>query len=242
MYVSPSLRLGIETYLAPYPENLRQNDQKNYHQKISEFFRAFRGHPHIQNSHRNHPNLAFVVFFVAKEKGIPPVMPLVRFTGLFLIAIILTGCGFHLRGSFVLPKAISPLYIEIYGTEQGGRQLHINELTVLLEANDVIVTSNRQDASAILVLGTEVLDKRTLSVDSNTGKERERELAYTISYRLLASDGKELLPRQVVSLVRDYVFDEDVALSTSREEHILYQEMRQEAAQQILRRLAAWSP
>nr|VFK25415.1 MAG: LPS-assembly lipoprotein [Candidatus Kentron sp. MB]VFK29122.1 MAG: LPS-assembly lipoprotein [Candidatus Kentron sp. MB]VFK74679.1 MAG: LPS-assembly lipoprotein [Candidatus Kentron sp. MB] len=169
-------------------------------------------------------------------------MPLVRFTGLFLIAIILTGCGFHLRGSFVLPKAISPLYIEIYGTEQGGRQLHINELTVLLEANDVIVTSNRQDASAILVLGTEVLDKRTLSVDSNTGKERERELAYTISYRLLASDGKELLPRQVVSLVRDYVFDEDVALSTSREEHILYQEMRQEAAQQILRRLAAWSP
>nr|VFK48748.1 MAG: LPS-assembly lipoprotein [Candidatus Kentron sp. TC]VFK52635.1 MAG: LPS-assembly lipoprotein [Candidatus Kentron sp. TC]VFK65082.1 MAG: LPS-assembly lipoprotein [Candidatus Kentron sp. TC] len=156
-----------------------------------------------------------------------------RFT-FIMVFFLLTGCGFHLRGSFVLPNGISSLYIQA--------PMHLaNELAVLLESNGIIVASASNDADAILRVEREAYDKRTLSVDSDSGKEREHELVYVIFYRVLKSNGEELIPQQTVNLVRDYVFDEDAVLGTSQEEGILYQEMREDAAWQILRRLAAWS-
>nr|VFJ48583.1 MAG: LPS-assembly lipoprotein [Candidatus Kentron sp. FW]VFJ49975.1 MAG: LPS-assembly lipoprotein [Candidatus Kentron sp. FW] len=157
-----------------------------------------------------------------------------RLIGVFIIAAsLLLGCGFHLRGSFALPNGISSLYVQapIY---------FANELVMLLEGNGIVVARNRNDADAVLVVEQEAFDKRTLSVDSSTGKEREHELSYAVSYRVLAADGRELLPQQTVNFVRDYVFDEDAVLSVGHEENILSQEMRQDAARQILRRLAAW--
>nr|VFK21213.1 MAG: LPS-assembly lipoprotein [Candidatus Kentron sp. LPFa] len=158
-----------------------------------------------------------------------------RFIFVFMLIFwLLAGCGFHLRGDFVLPDSISSLHIQA--------PAHLaNELVILLESSGIIVASVAKDADAILRVEQESYDKRTLSVDSDSGKEREHELAYTISYRVLKADGKELMPRQTINLARDYVFDESAVLGTSQEESILRQEMRQDAARQILRRLAAWS-
>nr|VFJ86221.1 MAG: LPS-assembly lipoprotein [Candidatus Kentron sp. LFY]VFJ92633.1 MAG: LPS-assembly lipoprotein [Candidatus Kentron sp. LFY] len=159
-----------------------------------------------------------------------------RLIGIFIIAAsLLTGCGFHLRGNFTLPDSMSSLYIQV--------PTHLaNELMVLLEGNGIAIAPDRDVANAILVVEQESFDKRTLSVDSKSGKEREHELAYTISYRVLATDGRELLPKRTINLVRDYVFDESAVLGTTQEEGVLYKEMRQDAAHQILRHLAAWSP
>nr|VFK13102.1 MAG: LPS-assembly lipoprotein [Candidatus Kentron sp. LFY] len=159
-----------------------------------------------------------------------------RLIGIFIIAAsLLTGCGFHLRGNFTLPDSMSSLYIQV--------PTHLaNELMVLLEGNGIAIAPDRDAANAILVVEQESFDKRTLSVDSKSGKEREHELAYTISYRVLATDGRELLPKRTINLVRDYVFDESAVLGTTQEEGVLYKEMRQDAAHQILRHLAAWSP
>ncbi|MBT8420384.1 MAG: lipoprotein B transmembrane [Gammaproteobacteria bacterium] len=156
----------------------------------------------------------------------------------FLLSLIisfalLTGCGFHLRGNISLPDEISSLQV------RGPMQL-ADELLILLESSEVVTTSD--SPNAILMIERETFDKQTLSVDSNTGKEREHALAYTVFYRVVAADGKELLPKQTVNLLRDYVFDEEAVLATSREQDVLHQEMRREAANQILRRLVAWRP
>jgi len=170
------------------------------------------------------------------------ILPL-RLIGVFIIvATLLTGCDFHLRGNFALPNTISSLYIQIPTYSFNELTALLDELTVLLEGNGIAVASDRKSADAVLVVEKETFDKRTLSVDSKTGKEREHELAYTISYRVLATDGKEILSPQTVNLVRDYVFDEVAVLGTNQEKNVLYQEMRQEAAHRILRRLVAWSP
>jgi len=48
-----------------------------------------------------------------------------------------------------------------------------------------------------------------------------------------------VLGSQSVSLLRDYVFDPDAVIGKSREEGVLREEMRRDAAQQILRRIRA---
>ena len=72
-------------------------------------------------------------------------------------------------------------------------------------------------------------------------KEQEFELSYTVSINARTADGKILIPPEVLSVRRDYVFDRDALIGKSREESVLRIEMRQDAAQQILLRLRAAS-
>ncbi|VFM95423.1 MAG: Outer membrane lipoprotein LptE/RlpB (LPS assembly) [Candidatus Kentron sp. G] len=152
---------------------------------------------------------------------------------LVLIAATLSaGCGFHLRGGAItLPDGVSSLRI------QGPAHL-VDELTMLLEGGGVTITSNRPDA--ILIIEREHTDRRVLSVDSDTGKERERELSYTVVFRVVAADGKELFPRKTVNFLRDYVFDERAVYGSNWEKDVLYKEMRRTAANRIFQYLAIW--
>lgn len=113
-----------------------------------------------------------------------------------------------------------------------------DELTILLEGGDITITSDRPDA--ILVIEREHTDRRVLSVDSNTGKEREHELSYTVVFRVVSADGKELLPPKTINLLRDYVFDEKALHGTNWEQGVLFQEMRRTAANRIFQYLAIW--
>lgn len=149
-----------------------------------------------------------------------------------LAAMTLTGCGFHPRGQVDPINGINSLQVK-------GPTALVHELVLLLDGNGITVTSDQPDA--ILAIGNESFDKRTLLVDSDTGKEREHTLAYEVTYRLLSTDGtKELIPQQTVTLLQDYIFDEDAVLGTGREQQILYQEMRRDAVGRILRSLVAW--
>ena len=151
--------------------------------------------------------------------------------GFLAIALfLLAGCGFHLRGAPTLPEGVSTVRIE-------GPTYLAQEIAVFLESAGVRVTDSRENADAILLVGRETFDQRTLSFDPNTGKEREFELAYRTTYRLQGADGRDLLPAQSVTLLRDYVFDADAVIGKSRERGVLHEEMRRDAAQQILRGL-----
>ena len=58
------------------------------------------------------------------------------------------------------------------------------------------------------------------------------------SYTVTDSAGKELVKPSVASARRDYNFDEDQLLSATREEELLHDEMREDAAQSILRKMS----
>jgi len=151
-----------------------------------------------------------------------------------LIAIVLTalvsGCGFHPRGVSTLPDDVRVLYLE------APSSLH-DELSVhLLDAGATLV-ENRADAELVLTIPNEHFDSRTLSVDPDTGKEREFELAYEVAFHARRAGGGVVLKLQTLTLLRDYVFDEDRVIGKSRERGTLQEEMRRDAAQQILTRL-----
>ena len=142
------------------------------------------------------------------------------------------GCGYQLRGAVSLPSDLDAIHVD--GPPGIGAAL-----VQALEGGGGRIASTRDSTSALLQLSDERFDRRVLSVDPNTGKEREFELAYRVTFRLTGGDGKELVSTQTVSLLRDYVFDPDTLLGAGREQDILRAEMRRDAAGQVVRRIEA---
>tara|TARA_Y100000588_G_C14151824_1_gene880890 strand:- start:166 stop:663 length:498 start_codon:yes stop_codon:yes gene_type:complete len=148
-----------------------------------------------------------------------------------ILTAILSGCGFQLRGDIDVSEAAGRLYIDTpnYAVE--------DEFTVFLLDAGVTVTESADTADSVLKLQGEQYEKRTLSVDPTTGKGREFEVTYSITFSLRSVEGEILIQRQSIELHRDYLFDVDQVIGKSQEEGLLQAEMRRDAVQQILRRI-----
>lgn len=94
-----------------------------------------------------------------------------------------------------------------------------------------------RQADAILEILDETQQKQILSL-SAAGRVQEYLLRYRIAFRVRDANGKELLPADEITLERDFIYDDDAALAKENEELFLYQDMRQDAIQQLVRRLS----
>ena len=155
------------------------------------------------------------------------------FRNLVLALAIATagGCGYQLRGAVSLPPALDGVHVAGPAGIGGA-------LTQMLESGGADIRPESESANAVLRLSRERFTRRVLSVDPDTGKEREIELTYSVAFRVTSGDGEELMPEQTVSLLRDYAADAGAVLGKSREENVLREEMRRDAAGQIARRIA----
>ena len=149
---------------------------------------------------------------------------------LTLAIVAAGGCGYQLRGSVPLPPGLDAIRIA------APTDLR-NALVQLLDSGGVRVQPAGGSAGVLLRIGDERFDRRVLSVDPVTGKESEFELVYQVVFGVTGAEGEELVPKQTVSLIRDYVFDADAVLGKSREQSVLHAEMRRDAAAQIVRRI-----
>lgn len=143
-----------------------------------------------------------------------------------ILAAALGGCGFHLKGS--LPQDTLP-------TTQwrvSGAQLDADLQTALLRAKG----SLHRDADAeIRVL--DVAEKRDIYTITRGAKLNE----YLYSLRVLAQAyrrGKAWGAPIQVDVRRSMSYRDETILGKEHEEALLWQEMRQDAAAQIVRRLA----
>ena len=161
---------------------------------------------------------------------------IIRQVGIFisfsLLSMVLNGCGFQLRGNYLLAPELQP--IEFSSVDKFG------ELTRLvkqhLTINDVNLVKTSDKPIPQMRILQDNLDRRTLSVFPN-GQVAEYELIYTVRYQVLIP-GKEIQDFNF-ELNRDYQDDPDIALAKSRELSLMLREMRQEAANKILRDMAS---
>lgn len=144
--------------------------------------------------------------------------------------LLLAGCGFQLRGALELPQDIRSVQVTAPSALK-------NDILAILESGGVEIAA--ADADARITVDSERFSRRVLSVDPNTGKEREFELAYTISFGVARRDGTQVIDNGNVNLLRDYIFDPEAVIGTGREEELLRDEMRRDAARQMLRRVEA---
>ncbi len=148
-----------------------------------------------------------------------------------VLAAVLAGCGFQLRGSATVP--FQTLYIPDAKT---GIAL---ELKRNIEAGtNAKVVDDPKKADAILELSNENREKIILSL-TGAGRVREYRLRYSVNYRVHDGKGKEYVPMSVVQLTRDVTYDDSAILAKEAEEQLLFRDMRTDMVQQVLRRLSS---
>jgi len=156
-------------------------------------------------------------------------------TAIIAVAMILSSCGFQLRGQAAIPY--KTLFIETSGYSQFANDL---ERAIRFSSGTKVV-SNRDDAQAILRIMGEAQEKHILSLSSG-GRVREFELNYRVNYRLIDHAGKDLAQPGQIDLRRDMTYDDTEVLAKESEEQLLYRDMKKDAVQQMMRRLSAAKP
>ncbi len=151
-----------------------------------------------------------------------------------LALLLLSACGFKLRGSVELPPVLQDTYIESANPFTGMARILRTELQVA-GAN---VLEDRGSATAILVIHHERSENRVLSVGSS-GRATEYELYDEVSFSLQDPDGKHLVKPQTLSQTRDLVFDENEVLGKISEAEGIHRQMRANLARQVIMRIAA---
>lgn len=150
------------------------------------------------------------------------------------ILVSISACGFQLRGSNL--EALKDSSVSIQAG--GGNDLAL-ELKRQLVFAGVNVTEAAADADYVIQLDGENFERDVLSVSSDTGKVEEYELKMNSRLTVTDADKKRLINDETISARRDYIFDQDSVLGKFDEEQKIRDEMRQQMAASIIRRLRA---
>lgn len=154
---------------------------------------------------------------------------------LCLSVLFLTACGFHLRGQAGMP--FKTLYLE---TANPNSPL-IADLRRNLEGNNVTLVNEADQADLILQIVSEIPEKQILTL-GGTGRVSEFQLRYRVSLRAYDLKQNTWIPSEEMIIRRDYSFDDTKILAKESEEALLYQGMRSDMVQQIVRRLSHAKP
>ena len=157
-----------------------------------------------------------------------------RFLCVPLIALLLTACGFHLRGSFPLPAEMSITYIS--GTAEFD-ELY-DDLRTALESQDARVTQDRSKASAVLSITKNTSSTDVLTVNLS-GKALEYLIRHSIEFEVVAADGHMLLDSQSVTASRTMKFNSNSVLSSEREWETIRRELTRDVVNLAMLRISA---
>ncbi|MFI2811694.1 MULTISPECIES: LPS assembly lipoprotein LptE [Microbulbifer] len=149
-----------------------------------------------------------------------------------LIAIIATGCGWHLRGA---PKNFPP-GSQLYITAQDTQSDIAARLTRLLQSSGLPMAESPELADYTLVIHDEIERKRTVSVDAK-GRASEYELITSAVYSVRDANGRVLLNNAQADVYRTLEWDDNEVVSKGEEELLLREEMRRELIGRIIDRL-----
>ena len=144
--------------------------------------------------------------------------------------VLVSGCGFQLRGSAPLPYAT--LHVASDRASPFANELK----RAISRGSKTRVVATAQEAQATLMVVDDVREKVILSL-SGGGRVREYQLRYRVSYRLLDAGKRELRPRTQIQLSRDLSYNDNDTLSKESEELLLYRDMQTDAVSQLLRQL-----
>ncbi|SAK84004.1 lipoprotein [Caballeronia hypogeia] len=144
-------------------------------------------------------------------------------------AAALSACGFQLRGQ--QDYAFKRLAIT------GGTPQMVARLERMVQGgSDTVIVKPFEKPDATLNL-SEGQGLRTLSLNAQ-GVVQEYELVYNLNYSLMGADGTLLIPPSAIALNRSMTYSDQYTLAKSQESTLLYNDMRNDAVDQLTRRLA----
>lgn len=151
---------------------------------------------------------------------------------LLFFVVLLSACGFHLRGDYALPfdsiyidlPTASPLYAEL------KRNIETTSKTrIVLRA---------EDAQAVMSVISDKQGKSILSL-SGGGRVREFQLTRNFVFRVHTMEGKDFIPQSEIVIRRDVSYSDEKVLAKESEDALLQRDMQTDLVAQLMRRLAA---
>ena len=143
--------------------------------------------------------------------------------------MVLLSCGFHLRGLSSIP--FESVYI------QASDPLVVLDIKRRIQASSkTIVLDSPNDSQAILHILNARKRKVILSV-SGSGRVREFQLRYSISFKVTDKTGREVVPISNIEIKRVLPFSDSAFLASQMEEKMLVKEMKKDAILKMMDRL-----
>jgi LPS-assembly lipoprotein len=145
------------------------------------------------------------------------------------MALLLSACGYHLRGALDLPENMKNIYVE------GGSSPLVEQFKLVMKTSSGQLSDSRKGAGIIIKIYNETFDRRVTSLSSR-GKSNEFELSYRLDYEFVDAKDALLMDRQTVDIKRDYYNDQTAVIAKDTEETGIRNEMYQQAVSAIVNR------
>ena len=149
---------------------------------------------------------------------------------MLLLSIALAACGCQLRGLQNGNVELAISSVQISGDEKDPALLKL--LRQRLQQAGVVETDDGTVADASLNIDSVAQSRRILSVNV-AAKVAENELYYAVNYRISVANGASV--QRSASARRDITFDENQVLAKAEEEQRLYDDMRSDVVNTMLR-------
>jgi LPS-assembly lipoprotein len=148
-------------------------------------------------------------------------------TFVLLTVLLLSACGYHLRGALDVPSEMKSVYIE------GASEQLLEQFRKALQSSNVQLVTARADAGAIIVVSNEENLKRSLSLGAS-GYANQFGLEYRLNYEITDKNNKPLVKSQSVDIKREYFNNQQLILGKDNEELVIYNEMYQQAVRTMI--------
>jgi len=156
-----------------------------------------------------------------------------RWIACFVLLPLIGGCGFQLAGAVTTPAVMERTYI----AADDRYSLFYRALKQRLVSLGVHVVDSPVDATATLSILIDDTNQRVLSVSARN-VPTEYEVYYTVQYSLSAQQSSLLEP-QVVTLTRDYTYDETLVLGKVREEALMRESIVDDLVRIVVKQISS---
>ncbi|MGD8383790.1 MAG: LPS assembly lipoprotein LptE [Lysobacterales bacterium] len=157
-----------------------------------------------------------------------------RYLLLMVSLLSLTACGFQLQTRTSFGSEIQRMHVTIRGPQSEFAR-HVESL---LRQNGVQLVDSGENAAELEVPVNRA--RKEIQSIGNNARVREYLLRYTVKFRLLDRNGKELIPLQTLEQSRTYSFNEQDILSAEREDEFLRSDLAESLARMLVRRLGSY--
>ena len=149
-----------------------------------------------------------------------------------ILALFLSACGFHLRGTSNIPRWLNNVAII---SENNDKQF-FSIMQSRLEGSHVQINPDPSRAQYWLIVDEVNLQQQIISVGSSTNP-RQYTLTLTVVFALKTRTGQVVNESGRIIVSRQLTLNNDRILGSKDEETILIGEMKQDAITQIIYRL-----
>ena len=153
----------------------------------------------------------------------------IRACVLLVTWLMLSACGYHLRGSVDMPEALKNIYLF------SASSMLQTEIQVMLKSAKGKIATSPNEAGLVVKVLKEDMRTRILSIGV-AGKSSESELNYYLRFQFYDNQENELMEEQTIEIAREYFNDQTAVLAKTNEEQIIRKEIYKQAARMLMAR------